>query len=69
MPDIRTGKTFGTAIAESLVERGGYTQGSADDYSIELGMFKPEVIDFIRATQAEKYGIYGVASCADTSRA
>lgn len=55
MPDIRTEKTFETAIVESLVEQGGYAQGSADDYSVELGMFKTEVIDFIRSTQAEKW--------------
>jgi type I restriction enzyme R subunit len=55
MTDIHTEKTFETAIVENLVEQGGYTQGSADDYSVELGMFKADVIDFIRSTQAEKW--------------
>lgn len=55
MSDIRTEKTFETAIVESLVARGGYAQGCAGDYSVELGMFKADVIDFIRSTQAEKW--------------
>lgn len=55
MSDIRTEKTFETAIVENLVAQGGYAQGSAGDYSVELGMFKADVIDFIQATQAEKW--------------
>ena len=55
MTDILTEKTFETAIVEQLVEWGGYTQGRSDDYSVELGMFKAEVIQFIRTTQAEKW--------------
>jgi len=55
MTDIHTEKTFETAIVASLVEQGGYTQGSADDYSVELGMFRADVIDFIRTTQPEKW--------------
>ncbi len=55
MADIRTEKTFETAIVASLVEQGGYAQGNTDDYSVELGMFKTDVIEFIRATQAEKW--------------
>ncbi len=55
MTDIRTEKTFESAIVERLVEQGGYIQGNADEYSVELGMFKAEVIDFIRVTQPEKW--------------
>jgi len=55
MSDIRTEKTFETAIIESLIEQGEYGQGNADDYSIELGMFKSDVISFIQETQAEKW--------------
>ncbi len=32
MSDIRTEKTFETAIIESLVEQGEYGQGNAEDY-------------------------------------
>ena len=55
MSDIRTEKTFETAIVASLVEEGGYTEGMAEDYSVELGLYKAEVIDFIRDTQHEKW--------------
>jgi type I restriction enzyme R subunit len=55
MIDIKTEKTFKTDIIESLVEQGGYDQGNADDYSVELGMFKSDVISFIQTTQPEKW--------------
>ena len=32
MTDIRTEKTFESAIVERLVEQGGYIQGNADEY-------------------------------------
>jgi type I restriction enzyme, R subunit len=55
MTSLHTEKTFETAIVESLVEQGGYSQGVADDYSIELGMFKADVISFIQTTQPDKW--------------
>lgn len=55
MSSIHTEKTFETAIIECLVDQGGYIQGNADDYSVELGMFKTEVISFIQETQPEKW--------------
>ena len=55
MTNIHTEKTFETAIVESLVEHGGYAQGNAEEYSIELGMFKAEIISFIQETQPEKW--------------
>lgn len=55
MSNIHTEKTFETAIIECLVDQGGYIQGNADDYSVELGMFKTEVISFIQETQPEKW--------------
>jgi type I restriction enzyme R subunit len=55
MSDIRTEKTFETAIVECFVEQGGYSQGHAEDYSVELGMFKAEVISFIQETQPDKW--------------
>ena len=44
--DITTENTFETAIIQSLVENGGYTEGNASDYSQELGLFKYEVLSF-----------------------
>ncbi len=55
MTNLHTEKTFETAIVECLVEQGGYSQGDAEDYSIELGMFKADVISFIQATQPDKW--------------
>lgn len=55
MTTIHTEKTFEAAIVERLIEQGGYSQGDADDYSVELGMFKADVISFIRATQPDKW--------------
>ena len=55
MSGITSENTFETAIVQSLVESGGYTQGEADGYSPELGMFKDEVLRFFRETQPKQY--------------
>lgn len=52
---ITSEQTFETAIIESLIESGGYTEGSASDYSTELGMFKAQVLDFLQTTQAKQW--------------
>ncbi len=52
---ITTENTFETALVQSLVEQGGYTQGNAEDYSKELGMFKYEVLAFLQASQPKKW--------------
>src|SRR5690554_465022 len=61
---ITTENTFETALAQTLVEQGGYTQGNAEDYSKELGMFKYEVIAFLQASQPKRWAkisaIHGV---------
>lgn len=55
MNNIITEKTFETAIVQSLVENGGYTEGNALDYSHELGMFKYEVLAFLQETQPKNW--------------
>ena len=55
MSSITSEKTFETAIFESLIKSGGYTQGDAKNYSAELGMFKAEVLEFIQATQPKRW--------------
>ena len=64
MNNITTENTFETALVQSLVEQGGYTQGNAEDYSKELGMFKYEVIAFLQKSQPKKWekisAIHGV---------
>lgn len=52
---ITTEHTFETALVQSLVEHGGYTEGNAPDYSVELGMFKYEVLNFLQESQPKKW--------------
>ena len=55
MSQIISENTFETAIIQTLVETGGYTEGNAGDYSPELGMFKTEVLQFLKDTQAKQW--------------
>jgi type I restriction enzyme R subunit len=52
---ITTENTFETAIVESLVQNGNYTQGNSPDYSPELGMFTYVVIAFLQDTQPKAW--------------
>jgi type I restriction enzyme, R subunit len=52
---ITTENTFETALVQSLVEHGGYTEGNAPDYSPELGLFKYEVIKFLQESQPRRW--------------
>jgi type I restriction enzyme R subunit len=52
---ITNENTFETALIQSLVEQGGYTEGNAPDYSPELGMFKYEVIKFLQESQPKRW--------------
>jgi type I restriction enzyme, R subunit len=52
---ITTENTFETALVQSLVEQGGYTEGNAQDYSPDLGMFKFEVIKFLQESQPKRW--------------
>ena len=63
---ITTENTFETALVETLVEQGGYTQGNAEDYSKELGMFKYEVIAFLQASQPKRWAKISAIHGADT---
>jgi len=53
MSQITSENTFETAIIETLLKTGSYTEGKAGDYSPELGMFKTEVLQFLKDTQPE----------------
>ncbi|WP_034886165.1 UvrB domain 3-containing protein [Gillisia sp. JM1] len=55
MAKITTENTFETAIVDSLIANGGYTQGNSADYSPELGMFKYEVLNFLQETQPKNW--------------
>ncbi|WP_373551540.1 type I restriction endonuclease subunit R [Haliscomenobacter sp.] len=52
---LTTEHTFESAIVQTLVERGGYTEGNAPDYSPELGLFKYKVIQFLQQSQPKRW--------------
>ncbi len=52
---ITTENTFETALVQTLIEHGGYTEGNAPDYSPELGMFKYEAIKFLQVSQPKRW--------------
>ena len=51
MPNITSENTFETAIEQSLVNHGGYEKGDSSDYIPSLGMFKTDVINFLKQSQ------------------
>lgn len=53
--NITSENAFEIAIVQTLLETGGYTQGQASDYSPELGMFKAEVVQFLKQTQPDQW--------------
>ena len=55
MSRITSENTFETAIIQTLTETGGYTEGNAGDYSPELGMFKTDVLQFLKDTQPKQW--------------
>lgn len=63
---ITTENTFETALVQKLIEQGSYTQGNAEDYSKELGMFKYEVIAFLQASQPKRWAKISAIHGADT---
>ncbi len=48
---ITSENAFETAIVASLTESGGYEEGQATDYDPDTGLFKNEVLAFLRSTQ------------------
>ncbi len=52
---IKTEHTFESAFVQSLIEKGGYEEGNASNYSPELGMFKHEIIQFLQDSQPNKW--------------
>ncbi|MFK5987181.1 MAG: type I restriction endonuclease [Pseudomonadota bacterium] len=55
MSQITSENTFETAIIQALLNQGGYTEGNANDYSPELGLFKAEILHFLQTTQAKQW--------------
>lgn len=52
---ITTENAFETAIVESLIQSGGYILGSSSEYSKELGLFKNDVIQFLKVSQPSRW--------------
>ena len=63
---IKTEHTFESALVQSLVKRGGYIEGNAEDYSPELGLFKYEIIHFLQISQPRKWEKISSIHGADT---
>ncbi len=55
MSQITSENAFESAIIQSLLEHSGYTMGDSQNYSPELGMFKVEVLQFLKQTQAKQW--------------
>ncbi len=55
MSQLTSENTFESAIIQSLLENGGYTEGNPEDYSPELGMFKAEILQFLQDTQPTQW--------------
>lgn len=53
--NIEKEKTFESALVQSLIEKGGYTEGNSLDYSPDLGLFKQEIIQFLKDSQPERW--------------
>jgi len=56
MSKITSENSFETAIIQTLLETGGYTEGDASKYIPELGMFKSEVLQFLKDIQPKQWG-------------
>lgn len=63
---ITTERTFEIALVNALVEQGGYSEGNADDYSRELGMFKYDVLKFLQESQPKRWEKISAVHGADT---
>jgi len=47
--------TFETAIEQSFITSGGYTKGNSKEYIPSLGMFKTDVINFLKQSQPKEW--------------
>lgn len=52
---ITTENVFETALVQSLTEKGGYTEGNAQDYSPDPGLFKSDTIEFLKKSQPRRW--------------
>lgn len=55
MPGQHTEYAFEAAIEQHLITAGGYEKGNRETFDSVRGLFSPDVISFIRATQPEQW--------------
>lgn len=55
MAQIHTEDTFESAIEQSLLEEGGYTSISNEDYDATLALFPETIFEFVERSQAKKW--------------
>jgi len=55
MPNLTSENAFETAIEQSLINYGGYDKGDSRDYVPSLGMFKTDVINFLKESQPKEW--------------
>lgn len=55
MPGITTEETFETAISQSLIKGGKYTEGQALEYQPDVGLFAKYVLDFLQESQPKNW--------------
>lgn len=63
---ITTENTFETALVQSLVEQGSYTEGNPAGYSPEIGMFKKVALRFLQESQPKRWEKIASVHGADT---
>ncbi len=63
MSNITNENTFERAIIQSLIDNGGYELGNSLDYDSKIGLFKEDILNFLRDTQSKNWdkisGIHG----------
>lgn len=64
---ITTERTFETALVQSLLEQGGYSEGDPVGYDIDSGLFKDEVISFLQSSQPQRWDKISAIHGADVS--
>ncbi len=53
--NITTENTFETALVQSLVDNGGYTQGNSAEYNPETGLFTNDLLEFLKSSQPKQW--------------
>jgi len=55
MSNITNENRFESAIIQSLIDNGGYELGNSLDYDSKTGLFKEDILNFLRDTQSKNW--------------